>query len=339
MRFVDHVSITVRSGGGGAGCVAFRREKYVPKGGPSGGDGGRGGSVLIEADPHLYTLLDLRYNRHQFAQDGRPGEGNNRSGKDAQDLVLRVPCGTLARRTDTGAILGEVVHVGERLALATGGKGGRGNARFKTATRQTPHYAQPGEPGHEVHVVLELKLLADVGLVGLPNAGKSTLVASVSAAKPKIADYPFTTLVPMPAVVRMADYESFVMADIPGIIEGASSGKGLGFRFLRHIERNAVLLYMIPVTSADPMREYRLLRAELQAYDASLPDRAHVIAFSKADMLPPEKRETWLTGIKGAFEPDQPLTLISAVSGFGLAQLKRTLLEFVKAERAVRKSW
>ena len=334
MRFVDHVNIHVRSGKGGAGCVAFRREMYVPRGGPSGGDGGHGGSVLIRADPQLHTLLDLRYHRHQFAPAGRAGEGNNRTGKDGDDIVLRVPCGTIAKVTGSGELIGEVVQPKDQLLLVQGGRGGKGNAFFKSPSQQVPRFAQPGEPGEEKRVTLELKMLADVGLVGLPNAGKSTLVASVSAARPKIADYPFTTLVPMPGVVRVGDYQSFVMADIPGIVEGASEGRGLGFRFLRHIERNAVLLLLVPVTSEDPVVEYRLLMQELAAYDAALQQKPRLVAFSKSDLLPEDVHESWLDARRREFEPGVELFLISAVATQGLDTLKRALWTRLQSEKA-----
>ena len=336
MRFIDHVVIRVKSGNGGAGCVAFRREKYEPRGGPAGGDGGRGGSVLVEADAHLNTLLDYRYQQHQFAQSGHPGEGKKKSGRDGADLVLRVPCGTQVTDRGQGIALGEVIKPGDRLVLAEGGRGGRGNAWFKTATRQAPRYAQPGEAGEEKTIVMELKMLADVGLVGFPNAGKSSLVASVSAARPKIADYPFTTLVPVPGIVSVGDFESFVIADIPGIIEGASQGKGLGLRFLRHIERNAVLLIMIPVDSADPMREFETLKHELEAHDPALLQKPRVVVFSKADLLPPETHDTWMEDIRSAFKAADPILLISSVTQQGLPQLKHVLWARIKSVRSQR---
>ena len=335
MRFIDHVVIQVRSGNGGAGCVAFRREKYEPRGGPAGGDGGRGGSVLIEADPHLNTLLDYRYQRHQFAQSGRPGEGNKRSGKDGEDLILRVPCGTIVKDRERDASLGEVLEAGDQLLLAKGGRGGRGNVWFKKSTRQSPRYAQSGEKGEERTIVLELKLLADVGLVGFPNAGKSSLVASLSAARPTIADYPFTTLVPVPGIVSVGDYQSFVMADIPGIIEGASEGKGLGLRFLRHIERNAVLLIMIPVDSDNPVQEYQTLMNELASYDSNLLHKPRHIVFSKADLLPPDDHDEWMADITQSFKSDDQLLLISSVTEQGLPRLKQVLWASIKGARAL----
>ena len=335
MKFVDYVTITVRSGKGGAGSVAFRREKYVPKGGPAGGDGGRGGSILIEADANLYTLLDLRYNRHHFAPNGRPGEGSNRTGKDGEDLILRVPPGTIARLTDNEERLGEVVEPGDRLVLVQGGRGGKGNAFFKSPTQQAPRYAQPGEPGEEKNVTLELKLLADVGLVGFPNAGKSTLVASVSAARPKIADYPFTTLAPSLGVVYVGEYESFVIADIPGIIEGAHEGKGLGIRFLKHIERNAVLLFVIPVTSDDLAEEYQTLLDELHAFNPEMLYKPRTVVLSKADLLPEAERAAWFAEARRAFPGDVDIYLISAVAQVGLPRLKQALWDRVRNERIV----
>ena len=335
MKFVDYVTITVRSGKGGPGSVAFRREKYVPKGGPAGGDGGRGGSILIEADANLYTLLDLRYNRHHFAPNGRPGEGSNRTGKDGEDLVLRVPPGTIARLTDTEERLGEVVEPGDRLVLVQGGRGGKGNAFFKSPTQQAPRYAQPGEPGEEKNVTLELKLLADVGLVGFPNAGKSTLVASVSAARPKIADYPFTTLAPSLGVVYVGEYESFVIADIPGIIEGAHEGKGLGIRFLKHIERNAVLLFVIPVTSEDLAAEYQTLLDELHAFNPEMRYKPRMVVLSKADLLPEAERASWFDEARQSFPGDVDIYLISAVAQVGLPRLKQALWDRVRDERVM----
>jgi GTPase len=332
MKFVDYVTITVRSGKGGAGAVAFRRAKYEPRGGPWGGDGGRGGSVTLEADRGLYTLLDLRYNRHPTAGNGQPGGGSNQTGKDGADVVLRVPPGTVAKDTQTDEVLGEVVEHGDRLVLAQGGRGGRGNAFFKTATNQAPQYAQPGEPGEERDVTLELKLLADVGLVGFPNAGKSTLVASVSAARPKIADYPFTTLEPALGVVRVGDYASFVIADIPGLIEGASEGRGLGIRFLKHIERNAVLLFVLPVTTEDAAQDYATLLHELEAFNAELLEKPRAIALSKTDLLAPDERDAALAALTAALPADLRVFPISAVTGDGLDALTRGLFETVQRE-------
>ena len=334
MKFVDYVTITVRSGKGGSGAVSYRREKYVPRGGPDGGDGGRGGSVRLRADEQLGTLLDLRYNRHHFAASGSPGAGANRSGKDGEDIVLRVPVGTSARDTDTNDYLGELDADGDVLTLVEGGRGGKGNAFFKTATRQTPRFAQEGGPALERNVTLELKLLADVGLVGFPNAGKSTLVATVSAARPKIADYPFTTLVPSLGVVKVADYQSFVIADIPGIIEGAHEGKGLGLQFLKHIERNAVLLFMIPSTSDDPAREYDTLLSELRTFNPETLNKPRVVAISKMDLIPPGERERFGDEIRKSFAGAERILCISAVANIGMEELRRHLWEHVEARRA-----
>ncbi len=333
MKFVDYVTITVRSGRGGAGAVAFRREKYEPSGGPSGGDGGNGGSVIIEGDSNLYTLLDFRYNRHHFAENGETGGGNNRTGRSGQDIVLRVPLGTVARQRDTGEIIGEVCVQGERLILAEGGRGGKGNAFFKSPTNQTPRHAQPGEAGAEREITLELSLLADVGIVGFPNAGKSMLVSVLSAAKPKVADYPFTTLEPSLGVVQVEEYQSFVIADIPGIIEGAHEGKGLGIQFLRHIARNAVLLFLIPVDSKDLAGEYNVLLKEVAAYDPVLLDKPQVVALSKTDLLPPEERMLLPDIAQEGFPEGVAPMAISSVAGFGLDMLKQRLWEAVRQSR------
>ena len=333
MKFVDYVTITVRSGRGGPGSVAFRREKYEPKGGPAGGDGGDGGSVILLGDANLYTLLDLRYNRHHFASNGMPGEGGNRKGKDAEDIVLRVPPGTIARDSDTGEVIAEVLDAGDRAVLAQGGRGGKGNAFFKSSTNQTPRHAQPGEPGEERNVTLELRLLADVGLVGLPNAGKSTLISALSAAKPKVADYPFTTLEPALGVVYVEEYQSFVMADIPGIIEGAHEGRGLGLQFLKHIERNAVLLFLIPVTSKDLAGEYDTLVQELASFNPDLLDKPRLVALSKTDVLPEQERDLLPGIVQDGFPEDVELLPISSVAGFGLDRLKRRLWTEVQKAR------
>jgi GTPase len=334
MKFVDYVTITVRSGKGGPGAVAFRREKYEPKGGPAGGDGGEGGSVRIEADSNLYTLLDLRYNRHHFANNGDPGSGNNKKGKDGPDIVLRVPPGTVVLDTDTEEIIGEVLEAGDSLVLVQGGRGGKGNTFFKSSTNQAPRHAQPGEPGAERNVTLELKLLADVGLVGFPNAGKSTLVSSVSAARPKIADYPFTTLEPALGVVYVGEYESFVIADIPGIIEGASEGRGLGIQFLKHIERNAVLLIVIPVTSEDVRAEYDTLMGELEAFSEDLATKPKMVVLSKLDLIPPEDRKEWLGVLRSSLPAEVDVLGISAVAQVGLEELKRSLWSRISSGRA-----
>jgi GTP-binding protein len=285
--FVDEVEIRVRAGDGGRGCVSFRREKYVPRGGPDGGDGGRGGSVILEADEGLGTLLDFRYRRHYAAARGAHGRGADCHGADGDDLVLRVPVGTVVRDQGTGLVLGDLTRAGERLVVARGGRGGRGNARFATATRRTPRHAEPGEPGEERVLRLELKLLADVGVVGFPNAGKSTLVARLSAARPKIAAYPFTTLVPTLGLVRLAEGQSFVIADVPGLIPGAAEGRGLGLRFLRHLERTRVLVHLLdldPATGRDPAEDWRAIQQELGAYSPALAARPQLLVGNKLDV-------------------------------------------------------
>ncbi len=338
MKFVDYVTISVRSGKGGAGAVTFRRAKYEPMGGPSGGDGGAGGSVLLEADDNLYTLLDLRYNRHHFANAGEPGQRDQKTGKSADDIIIRVPPGSVVRDATTGELLGEMLHDGERIVLAQGGRGGLGNVNFKSATNQAPQYAQPGEPGEEREVTLELKLLADVGLVGFPNAGKSTLISTLSAAKPKVADYPFTTLEPNLGMVYLGDHRSFVMADIPGIIEGASEGRGLGIRFLKHIERNAVLLFVIPSNADNAGAQYRTLLGELEAFNAELLDKPRIVALSKTDLLPPDMLDAFVDDARSGFPEGVEVLPVSAVAHLGLDHLKETLWKYVErnkeAERA-----
>ncbi len=333
MKFVDYVTISVRSGKGGAGSVSFRSEKYAPKGGPDGGDGGQGGSVIVVGDAQLYTLLDLRYNRHHFAEKGDSGSSANKTGKNGEDIVLRVPVGTVIKDAETKEIVGEVLEAGHQIVLAKGGRGGKGNAFFKSSTNQSPRYSQPGEMGEEREITMELKLLADVGLVGLPNAGKSTLVSSLSAARPKIADYPFTTLVPSLGVVSVGAYESFVMADIPGIIEGANEGKGLGIRFLKHIERNAVLLFLIPVTEPDHLEAYATLLGELRKFNPDLLNKPRMVALTKTDLLPPEERLA-LERKEVIFEEGVSCWPISSVARFGLEGLRHALWEKVQAERS-----
>lgn len=334
MKFVDYVTVTVRSGKGGAGRVSFRREKYEPMGGPDGGDGGLGGSVILVADSALYTLLDHRYNRHHFAENGGNGSGAKKKGKDGDDIVLRVPKGTLVRDTDTGERLGELLVEGDRLHLAKGGRGGMGNTFFKSSTNRSPRHAQPGEPGEERNVTLELKLLADVGLVGFPNAGKSTLVSSISAARPKVADYPFTTLVPSLGVVALDDFESFVIADIPGIIEGAHEGKGLGIQFLKHIERNAVLLFMIEVTSEDFAADFMTLRGELEAFNDQILEKPQIVGVSKLDLVAPDEKKEVLAEIRSSLGSDTEVIAFSAVSRNGLEELKRALWIHVQRARS-----
>ena len=329
MKFVDEASILVVAGDGGNGCVSFRREKYIPKGGPDGGDGGRGGHVILRGNKQMWTLLPLKFNRHVFAGNGQSGSGGRSFGKDGEDVIIQVPTGTVVFDAETGEFLCEVNEDGEEIKLLRGGRGGLGNWHFKSATNRTPRYAQPGEPAIEKTVILELKLLADVGLVGFPNAGKSTLLSSLSAARPKIADYPFTTMEPQLGIVSYRDNRSFVMADIPGIIEGASEGKGLGLRFLRHIERNAVLLFMVPADADDINREYEILLGELEKFNPQLMDKQRVLAISKSDMLDEELIEA----IEPTLPKDIPHVFISAVTGMGLTELKDVLWGAVTDER------
>ncbi len=285
--FVDRAVIRVQAGTGGSGAEAFRREKGVPRGGPSGGDGGKGGDVVLVVDTHLSTLLDLTHRQHYRAERGQHGEGSNRTGRGGDDVVVKVPPGTLVRDADTGELLGELLKSGERLVVAVGGRGGRGNARFATSTRQAPRQWEPGEEGEERTLEMELKLIADVGLVGQPNAGKSTLLAAISGATPKIADYPFTTLTPNLGVVQLSDLRTFVVADIPGIIEGAHEGRGLGLQFLRHIERTRSLAFLIPMDAQDPQEEYDQLRQEIGSYSEELSRTPHCVVLTKTDLLHP----------------------------------------------------
>lgn len=286
MTLIDRAKINVIAGTGGSGCASFRREKFVPKGGPDGADGGRGGSVYLKADPHLRTLLDYRYRTTWRAERGAHGQGSNKTGKSGADEWLRVPPGTEVWDCDTGDLLGELTEAGQVLLVAKGGRGGRGNAAFKSPTHQSPREWEPGEEGESRHIELVLKLIADVGLLGAPNAGKSTLLSVLSAARPKIADYPFTTLEPNLGVVGLSESRSFVMADIPGIIEGAHAGKGLGDRFLQHVERTRVLVYLVPVDVADPQADYDMLRSEAREYAPSLAEKPHLLALTKGDLLP-----------------------------------------------------
>jgi GTPase len=319
-NFVDYVKVYCRSGKGGAGSAHFRREKFIPFGGPDGGDGGRGGHIILRGNNQMWTLLHLKYQRHIFAGNGVSGGAQQSTGADGKDVVIEVPLGTIAKNEDTGDLLFEITSHGEEKILAKGGRGGQGNTHFKSATNQAPRYAQPGEIGLEATFILELKILADVGLVGFPNAGKSTLLSVVSAAKPKIADYPFTTLVPNLGIVSYRDGKSFVMADIPGIIEGAHEGKGLGVRFLRHIERNSILLFMIPADSKDINNEYDILINELKMYNPELLDKKRVLAVSKSDMLD----EELIDEIRNVL-PDIPRVFISSITGQGLNTLKDML--------------
>jgi GTP-binding protein len=334
MQFLDEVDLTVRSGDGGKGVVAWRTEKFVPKGGPSGGDGGDGGSVYVEADENLYTLMDLSHNKNIYAEDGEPGGRREQTGASGDDVVIRVPPGTVVKDRRTGEVVGEVLEAEDRILVAKGGQGGHGNAFFKSSTNQAPRHAQPGEEGVERDLTFELKLMADVGLVGFPNAGKSTLVSALSAAEPKVADYPFTTLTPQLGMIYVSEFETFVMADIPGIIEDAHEGRGLGLQFLRHIERTSVLLFVIPITSKDLADEYEQLLHELEAHEADLLDKPRVVALSKIDVLAPDERELLPEIVSDAFPEDVPLLPISAAADIGLDALIYTLFEKVKAERS-----
>ncbi len=319
--FIDYVRVFCASGKGGAGSAHLRRERFSPKGGPDGGDGGRGGDVIIRGNSHLWTLLHLKYTRHHRAGEGRPGASNQRSGAAGNDIVIEVPPGTVVKREETGEQVTEITADSEEKRLLIGGRGGLGNVHFKSATQQTPRYAQPGEQGEEGWYIFELKVLADVGLVGFPNSGKSTLLSVVSAARPKIDNYPFTTLYPNLGVVSLGDERSFVMADIPGIIEGAAEGRGLGHRFLRHIERNPVLLFMIAADSDDIKREYEILTDELRRYNPELLDKKRVLAVTKCDLLDEELTEA----TAGELPAKVPAVMISSVSGKGIGELKELL--------------
>jgi GTPase len=317
-NFVDYVKICCRSGKGGAGSTHLFRDKNTAKGGPDGGDGGRGGHIILRGNAQLWTLLHLKYRKHVIAKPGENGSGGLKTGAMGEDVVLDVPLGTIARDAETGEIEFEITEDGQEIIFVPGGRGGLGNDHFKSPTNQTPRYAQPGEPGREEWKILELKILADVGLVGFPNAGKSTLLSAISAAKPEIADYPFTTLVPNLGIVQYREYKSFIMADIPGIIEGAHEGKGLGLRFLRHIERNSLLLFMIPADSKDIKEEYNILLNELKQFNPELMDKQHILAITKSDMLDDELMQ----GIIAEGLPEIPYVFISSVAQKGLTELK-----------------
>lgn len=339
-NFVDYVKIYCRSGKGGRGSSHFRREKYIPKGGPDGGDGGRGGHIYLRGNRNYWTLLHLKFERHIMATNGESGSAKRSSGKDGQDRVIEVPCGTVVYDAETGEYICDVTEDGQQVMLLKGGRGGLGNVNFKSATNQAPRYSQPGEPAQERTVILQLKLLADVGLVGFPNAGKSTLLSVVSAAKPKIANYPFTTLEPNLGIVSYRDNRSFVMADIPGIIEGASEGKGLGLRFLRHIERNSLLLFMVPADTDDIRKEYEILSNELAQYNPDLLDKPRVLAITKSDLLDEELIEALSEDLPEGI----PHIFISAVAQLGITELKDLLWKglneesFHEAERIVHKN-
>lgn len=317
-NFIDYVKFCSRSGAGGAGSVHFRREKFVPKGGPDGGDGGRGGHIILRGNKQLWTLLHLKYRKHVIASNGVAGSGGRKTGSDGKDEVLEVPLGTVAKVAETGELRGEITEDGQEIILTPGGRGGLGNDHFKTSTNQAPQYAQPGEPGLEEWIILELKLLADVGLVGFPNAGKSTLLSVVSAAKPEVANYPFTTLVPNLGVVGYRDDRSFVMADLPGLIEGAAGGKGLGHRFLRHVERNSILLFLIPADSPDIRTDYKILLNELAQYNREMLDKTRLLAISKSDLLDEELKAEMIEELP----EDVDSVFISSITGEGIQGLK-----------------
>lgn len=327
-NFVDYVKIHINSGNGGKGSAHLRREKYIPKGGPDGGNGGRGGHVIVKANKNLWTLFHLKFKRHINAEHGKHGGKQTSTGADGEDQYIEVPLGTVIRDTDTQKIIKELTEDGEEFITAHGGKGGLGNSYYKSSTNQTPRYAQSGMEGEEKDITLELKVLADVGLVGFPNAGKSTLLSVITAAKPKIANYEFTTLKPNLGIVKYRDYKTFVVADIPGIIEGAAEGKGLGHRFLRHIERNSTLLFLIPADANDVKKEYEILLDELKRYNPELIDKDRLIAISKSDMLDEELKKELNTELKTAFK-GTPYLFISSVAQQGLQELKDKLWEML----------
>jgi len=331
MKFLDSAKVYVRSGDGGNGCVSFRREKFIEFGGPNGGDGGKGGDVIVECVANLNTLLDFRYQQHFKAKKGRNGMGQNRTGARGADVVLRVPPGTQILDEDGETLIADLTEPGQRVVLLKGGNGGFGNAHFKSATNQAPRHANPGQPGEEMYIWLRLKLIGDAGIIGLPNAGKSTFLAAVSAAKPKIADYPFTTLHPNLGIVRIDNFD-FVLADIPGLIEGAHEGAGIGDRFLGHVERTAVLLHLVDATSEDPVAAYEIVRDEIEAYGAGLEDKPEVLALSKADVLAKDTLKKKARALKKAAGVE-PFT-VSAVTGQGVQEVLRALAREIEAVRA-----
>ncbi|MFN3782325.1 MAG: GTPase ObgE [Spirosomataceae bacterium] len=324
-NFIDYVKINCRSGKGGAGSVHFRREKFVPKGGPDGGDGGRGGHVIVRANPQLWTLLHLKYQKHIFAGNGKSGGKSRSTGLQGEDIIIEVPLGTVIKDAETFEQIAEVTEENQEIIILEGGKGGLGNNHFKSSTKQTPYYAQPGELGLENWLIFELKVLADIGLVGYPNAGKSTLLTAISAAKPEIGAYPFTTITPNLGVVPYYDFKSFVVADIPGIIEGASEGKGLGLRFLRHIERNSSLLFVISAESEDVLEDYHVLVKELQQHNPELLDKKRVIGISKIELIDEEKKQE----IRTKLGTELPVALFSAHTGEGIKELKDVLWQIL----------
>jgi GTP-binding protein len=317
--FIDYAEIEVSAGKGGDGAVAFRREKYVPKGGPSGGNGGKGGSIILRTDPNLFTLLDFRYKKKYKAQDGEPGGTSRKDGKFGNDVVIKIPVGTVIKNAETGKVIFDLNQIDQEVILAEGGRGGKGNSNFATPTNQAPRKAEPGKEGNSFKIILELKLIADVGLVGFPNAGKSTLISKISAAKPKIADYPFTTLAPNLGIVKYKDYKSFTVADIPGIIEGAHEGKGLGLKFLKHIERTRILLFLIDITSENYQKEYDILFNEIKSYSKKLAEKKKIISLSKADLagdLDLKKKVK-----KKLRNSDSPILVFSSATGMGVPEL------------------
>ncbi len=327
--FIDYAEIELASGKGGDGAVTFRREKYVPKGGPSGGNGGKGGDIIIEAHHNLSTLLDFKYKRHYKADKGDNGASALKDGKNGEDIIIKVPIGTIIKDSESGKIIFDLDEDNKSVIIAKGGKGGKGNSNFATPTNQTPRFAEPGKPGEEKRIILELKLIADVGLVGFPNAGKSTLISTISSAKPKIADYPFTTLEPNLGIVRYKDYQSFTVADIPGIIEGAHEGKGLGHKFLRHIERTKILLFMIDVTSDNFQRDFNILYNELKSYSPKLAEKKKIISLTKIDLL--EESQLKKISKKKIKNADSPIILFSSVTKQGIPELLDYLWQAIKA--------
>jgi GTP-binding protein len=336
MKFIDEATIDVRAGDGGNGCVSFRREKYIPHGGPDGGDGGDGGSVILEADDSVNTLVDFRHNRKFMAERGENGRGRNCTGKSGEDLVVKVPVGTMVHEADTGELIGDLVHDGQRLVVARGGFHGLGNTRFKSSTNRTPRQSKPGTPGEVRRLQLELKLLADVGLLGLPNAGKSTLIRAVSAARPRVADYPFTTLYPNLGVVRASAHRSFVMADIPGLIEGAAEGAGLGVQFLKHLSRTRLLLHLVDMGPLeDPVADVAAIVTELERFSPELAVRERWLVLNKIDLLPETAREQRCRDVVAALQWQGPVFGISALAADGTDRLVQAVMDFIEASRAV----